>query len=399
MATLGKPDYKVNAMAQKSSASSQNSSRTSAPAAEQSTAGNGAAKPTANPSSDSKPAAPQASHPETATVDSSTSKAKSAHGNDAKATAQSSTSPPNSTPPKKQGHKASDKRPETASKTAQVKPSPSSAITVTVKNQPSRQPWSRWRWALQFIWLAVLAAGWGVLTHFAIAQLPPPQPVNPAQTVLQQVAPVVERVFHGIYAWETAENLAEGGDRTYRQRFGHLPYAESPPSELMVVSSYTAANEQRFEQMEEAAGLALLEMIDAARRDGIWLVPISGFRDYARQDFLFESKTEQLGSPESAAFTVAPPGYSEHHTGMAVDLADGLARALDLSVAFGDTEAYRWLSRHANQFGYELSFPPENPQGISYEPWHWRYIGTDAAIATFSKGRATLDLDREHTLQ
>ncbi|MEO1144478.1 MAG: D-alanyl-D-alanine carboxypeptidase family protein [Cyanobacteria bacterium J06638_22] len=385
-------------MAQKSSASSQNSSRTTAPAAGQSMAGNGAAKPTANPSSDSKPAAPQASQPETATVESSTSKAKSAHGNDAKATAQSPTSPPNSTPSKKQGHKTSDKRPETASRTAQVKPSPS-AITVTVKNQPSRQPWNRWRWALQFIWLAVLAAGWGVLTHFAIAQLPPPQPVNPAQAVLQQVAPVVERVFHGIYAWEITENLAEGGDRTYRQRFGHLPYAESPPSELMVVSSYTAANEQRFEQMEEAAGLALLEMIDSARRDGIWLVPISGFRDYARQDFLFESKVEQLGSPESAAFTVAPPGYSEHHTGMAVDLADGLARALDLSLAFGDTDAYRWLSRHANRFGFELSFPPENPQGISYEPWHWRYVGTDAAIATFSKGRATLDLDREHTLQ
>ncbi|MEO1211698.1 MAG: D-alanyl-D-alanine carboxypeptidase family protein [Cyanobacteria bacterium J06638_20] len=385
-------------MAQKSSASSQNSSRTTAPAADQSTAGNGAAKPTANPSPYSKPLTPQASQPETATVESSISKAKSAHGKETKTTAQSPKSPRNSMPPKKQGQKKLDKHPETVSKTAQAKPSPS-AITVTVKNQLSRQTWSRWRWALQLIWLAVLAAGWGVLTHFAIAQLPPPQSVSPSQTVLQQVAPLVERVFHGIYAWETAENLAEGGDRTYRHRFGHLPYAESPPSELMVVSSYTAANEQRFEQMEEAAGLALLEMIDAARRDGIWLVPISGFRDYERQDFLFESKTEQVGSPESAAFTVAPPGYSEHHTGMAVDLADGLARALDLSVAFGDTDAYRWLSRHANRFGYELSFPPDNPQGISYEPWHWRYIGTDAAIATFSKGRATLDLDREHTLQ
>lgn len=241
--------------------------------------------------------------------------------------------------------------------------------------------------------------GWGILTHLAIAQLPPPAPVRLAQSILPQVAPVVERAFHGIYAWEANENLAAESDRTYRQRFGHLPYAESPPTELMVVSSYTAGNEQRFEQMEEAAGLALLEMIDAARLDGIWLVPISGFRTYDRQHLLFESKTDQVGSPEQAAYTVAPPGYSEHHTGMAVDLADGLARALDLSLAFGETEAYHWLSRYADQFGFELSFPPDNSQGISYEPWHWRYVGNDAAIATFAKGRTITDLDRERTVQ
>lgn len=390
MATLGKSDRKVNTMDQTSSASSQ-TSKTSDTQGEAANPANGQSeKPSATtaPLAGSKSSTAQPANPEP-----SPAKTAPAKPNASKATTSQSAAAPSA-----KAANAPAKPAKTTSKATEEK-SPTSAITVTVKTQPSLQGWGWWRWAAQFLWLAVLGAGWGVLTHFAIAQLPPPTPVSSAQTVLQQVAPVVERAFHGIYAWETSENLAEGSTRTYRQQFGHLPYAESPPTELMVVGSYTAANEQRFEHMEEAAGLALLEMVDAARRDGIWLVPISGFRDYERQDFLFESKVEQLGSPELAAHTVAPPGYSEHHTGMAVDLADGLARALDLSLAFGDTEAYRWLSRNANRFGYELSFPPDNPQGISYEPWHWRYVGTEGAIATFAKGRATLDVDRERTLQ
>lgn len=240
-----------------------------------------------------------------------------------------------------------------------------------------------------FIWIALMAAIWGVLTHLAIVHVINQLPIIASRPVLQQVEPLVENAFHAIAAWERLEADEElSQDRTLSQQFGHFPYAEIAPEQLMIIGSYTSFNEQRFERMQDDAALALLQLIDSARRDGVWIVPISGFRDYHRQHMLFQLQTAQAnGVEEWAARTVAPPGYSEHHTGLAVDLADGMARAMDLSLAFGDTEAFQWLSQHAHEFGYELSFPVDNAQGVSYEPWHWRFIGSAAAQFTFAQRR------------
>jgi LAS superfamily LD-carboxypeptidase LdcB len=168
---------------------------------------------------------------------------------------------------------------------------------------------------------------------------------------------------------------------------GHLPYAEAHPADLMVVASYNNPQEQRFERLQSDAGLALMRMLDAARADGVWIVTVSGFRDRVRQDMLFQIQTEHQGSVAIAAQTVAPPGYSEHHTGYAVDLADGLARAWDVSLSFGETDAFRWLTENAQRFGFEMSFPADNPQGVSYEPWHWRFVGSPGAEQTFAQAR------------
>jgi len=269
---------------------------------------------------------------------------------------------------------------------------PPSPVTVLVKPKPS----SWFSLTRSFVWIAVVAAIWGVLTHLAIVHITQQIPVLASQTVLTQVEPLIENAFHAVIAWDRLQEGQDGfQDRTLRQRYGHLPYAELAPEQLIVIGSYTTLDEQRFERMQEAAALALLHMIDEARRDGVWLVPISGFRDYQRQSWLFQSQTEQMGAEEWAARTVAPPGYSEHHTGLAVDLADGMARAMDLSQSFGQTEAFRWLSRHGSDFGFELSFPPDNAQGVSYEPWHWRFVGAPEAEQIFAQGRSLLDLDRD----
>ena len=74
-------------------------------------------------------------------------------------------------------------------------------------------------------------------------------------------------------------------------------------------------------------------------------------------------------SPKEIFEVSAPPGYSEHHTGRAVDVAmDGTAQ---LELGFGQTPAYRWLSENANSFSFFLSFPEGNPYGFAFEPWHW----------------------------
>ncbi|MEL6325972.1 MAG: M15 family metallopeptidase [Cyanobacteria bacterium J06626_23] len=169
------------------------------------------------------------------------------------------------------------------------------------------------------------------------------------------------------------------------QFLGHYAYAEIHPVRLMTVGSYTANRVQRFEKLDKATGQALMKMIDAARRDGVWVVPISGFRDIEEQGRLFDFTKERTGSLRRAAQSVAPPGYSEHHSGYAVDLGDGLARAKDVSVYFEETDAFQWLARRAGEFGFELSFPKDNDQGVTYEPWHWRYVGSRAAATTFGK--------------
>lgn len=176
-------------------------------------------------------------------------------------------------------------------------------------------------------------------------------------------------------------------------KYGHLPYAVSELSQMTLIASYAEGDGQRQETLHPEAAVALLEMVAQARAEGIWLVPASGFRTIAQQRTLFNAQMAKQGSAEAAALVSAPPGYSEHHTGYAVDLTDGsLSQADDISVAFAATPAYQWLLGNAEQFNFELSFPEGNPQGISFEPWHWRYVGSPAAIAVFSpaaNGQAT----------
>jgi D-alanyl-D-alanine carboxypeptidase len=67
----------------------------------------------------------------------------------------------------------------------------------------------------------------------------------------------------------------------------------------------------------------------------------------------------------------AAPGYSEHHTGRALDLTT--ADSPPLEVGFETTQAYAWLVEHAGEHGFRLSYPRDNPHGINYEPWHWAF--------------------------
>jgi D-alanyl-D-alanine carboxypeptidase len=83
----------------------------------------------------------------------------------------------------------------------------------------------------------------------------------------------------------------------------------------------------------------------------------------------------------------APPGYSEHSTGYAVDLGDASRPDLHLNPAFDTTAAYRWLAANAHRYHFQLSFPRDNAQGVSYEPWHWRYEGSTTALRLFEQAQ------------
>jgi D-alanyl-D-alanine carboxypeptidase len=170
-------------------------------------------------------------------------------------------------------------------------------------------------------------------------------------------------------------------------RFGHLPYADAKVEELIVISSYGQQEYQRFERLMPDAALALMKMMYAARDDGIWIIPASAFRDFKKQQELFDKQVQMKGSLEEAAKSVAPPGYSEHHTGYAVDLVDGYVPNADINNFFAETKAFQWLTQRAEEFGYELSFPKNNLQSVKYEPWHWRFVASSEAAEIFRDAR------------
>ena len=165
---------------------------------------------------------------------------------------------------------------------------------------------------------------------------------------------------------------------------GHLAYQENDPARLVVVGSYVRGDYERTELLDYEAAESFHRMAAAARAEGIQLMPISGFRTIADQQKLFDRQIQRQGSVEAAAKLSAPPGHSEHHTGYAIDIADVTRPDTDLKYALEETEAYRWLTNHAHEYGFELSFPPGNWQQVSFEPWHWRYVGSPRAQAIFA---------------
>jgi zinc D-Ala-D-Ala carboxypeptidase len=163
---------------------------------------------------------------------------------------------------------------------------------------------------------------------------------------------------------------------------GHLPYSEAPAPTLEEVTADGSI------KLRRPAAEQFMAMVDAAKADGIILVPLSGFRsDDDQEQVFFNGKAEQGEKTRERAEVSAPPGYSEHHTGYAVDVADGSKSETNLEQIFDSTPAFHWLERNAARFNFELSFPQDNPQGVSYEPWHWRFVGDRTSLETFYKAR------------
>ena len=125
----------------------------------------------------------------------------------------------------------------------------------------------------------------------------------------------------------------------------------------------------RKHMLVAATADAWQSMKSKAHADGISLIVVSAFRSVERQFELLRRRLEQGISVESIFASSAPPGYSEHHTGRAIDI--GTADCPPLAQEFEDTAAFSWLLENANEFDFELSYPRGNEFGFCYEPWHW----------------------------
>lgn len=131
----------------------------------------------------------------------------------------------------------------------------------------------------------------------------------------------------------------------------------------------------------------LLEMMKAADNDGVTLIICSPYRDMDRQTMLFNNKVDKYmkaGMSYMEAFNYASqavtvPGSSEHQIGLAIDIITDNYTSLD--EGFADTAAGKWLAENSYKFGFVLRYPEgkENITSIEFEPWHFRYVGVDAA--------------------
>src|SRR5665213_833426 len=118
-----------------------------------------------------------------------------------------------------------------------------------------------------------------------------------------------------------------------------------------------------------AAAAAWCRMRCAASSDGISIYIVSAFRSIERQTQIVRRKLASGISIDDVLAVSALPGYSEHHTGRAVDI--GTPDAAPLEYGFNDTAAFAWLQSRAAGFDFRMSYPADNPEGYLYEPWHW----------------------------
>ena len=167
--------------------------------------------------------------------------------------------------------------------------------------------------------------------------------------------------------------------------------------------SKTAVNKT----LQTAACDAFLEMQKAAAAENVTIWMQSGYRSVKYQTGLYERKTKYYTdqgydlatAKEKAAAVVNPPGYSEHNCGLAADLNSPEHTGLD--EGFENTTAFRWLCEHAADYGFILRYPKgaEAQTEITYEPWHWRYVGVENARKISASGLCFEDyIAQLHTL-
>jgi zinc D-Ala-D-Ala carboxypeptidase len=164
------------------------------------------------------------------------------------------------------------------------------------------------------------------------------------------------------------------------------------PGDLVRPNVEFSFGEEKLEKslMRKEAAEALEKMFAGAKSFGIELAAVSGYRSYGRQDVLYNAEVSRVGE-EKAQEAVAVPGYSEHQTGLTMDISSK-NNNFNLDERFGSTKEGVWLAHNAHKYGFILRYPKgkEGITGYMYEPWHFRYVGIQAAEEIY-KNKWTLE--------
>ncbi|MEJ8553802.1 M15 family metallopeptidase [Tepidibacter sp. Z1-5] len=160
----------------------------------------------------------------------------------------------------------------------------------------------------------------------------------------------------------------------------HTLSSDYIPKDLVVPNvSFSFKEDNPKKQMRREAAVDLENLFNGANDGGIKLYAVSGYRSYQRQKTIFDNKVRQVGK-EKANKVVAYPGQSEHQTGLAMDVSS-ISVKCRLVESFGDTKEGIWLKENCYKYGFIIRYQKgkEDITGYSYEPWHIRYVGKEAA--------------------
>jgi len=126
---------------------------------------------------------------------------------------------------------------------------------------------------------------------------------------------------------------------------------------------------ERDQSMAPQAARAWFDMQSAATSEGLELQAVSAFRTVDYQAGIIRRKLHAGQTMAQILEVSAAPGYSEHHSGNALDISTPGYEPLEQD--FENSPAFAWLTKSAGDYGFRLSYPRDNPHGVCYEPWHW----------------------------
>ena len=233
--------------------------------------------------------------------------------------------------------------------------------------------------------------------------------VNPDAAEIENMVSVADILDSDQVSVQDSDYSETEGGETYEEEADETgSYIEQPEfssddwSIILVNKQHPIPDDYTFNlgtisgsmECDERIITPLVDMLKAARADGVNLIVCSPYRDIDRQTMLFSNKVNRyMGGGMSymdaynlASQAVTVPGSSEHQIGLAVDIiTDGYAT---LDEGFGDTAAGKWLSENSYRYGFILRYPQgkEEITSIEYEPWHFRYVGVDAATVIKENG-------------
>ncbi|MBQ4153324.1 MAG: M15 family metallopeptidase, partial [Oscillospiraceae bacterium] len=196
----------------------------------------------------------------------------------------------------------------------------------------------------------------------------------------------------------SAESLSEDDDSWRLVLINPTHPVENITRENLVAMTVNQKSNGNGKYFDKRAAKYVEQMFAAAKKEGINLLSRSTFRTYNLQQTYFNSSyngylNQGLSKAEAkrrALEYVAYPGTSEHHTGLAIDITttEWVASGKGLLDSFANTEAGKWLEKHAHEYGFILRYPKDKEQytKIKFEPWHFRYVGADVAAEIYSRG-------------
>ena len=192
---------------------------------------------------------------------------------------------------------------------------------------------------------------------------------TPEEVVLQVNLDQDRAFYQGIKTVEDPDSLAVLVNKHFALPAGYTPELET------LGAGYGSGS------LRPEAARAFRAMSDAARAEGISLHSVSAYRSYQRQSSVY-NRYLSYDQRESVDTYSARPGHSEHQTGLALDI-----NVASIAAHFERTPAFAWLTEHCAQYGFILRYPQgrEDVTGYRFEPWHYRYVGTEAAKACMER--------------